>query len=355
MSVGALTDGRTATADGTVADGRAVLAGKIAADGRTGADAAVLSGAGAPRIAVVLPCLDEAAAIADVVQSFVSALPGARIYVVDNGSSDDTAARAEAAGAVVIEEPVRGKGNAVRRSFAAIEADVYVVADGDGTYDAARAPELVQLLLDQRLDMVIGARRKASTEAFRPGHESGNRLFNRLLATLFGSTFRDIFSGYRVLSRRYVKSFPAMSDGFEIETEMSVHAILLRMPTLEVDCDYGSRAAGSASKLKTYRDGFRILRTMLGLVRLHRPMLFFAVIAGLLIGAAVGLFVPILLEFLRTGLVARIPTLIVAATLGISSLLAIACGLILDALARMQVEMRRLLYLNTSRLPDAER
>ncbi len=193
------------------------------------------------RTAVILPCLNEAQAIASVIAGFRAALPDADIFVIDNASIDNTAEAARAAGATVLLEPVRGKGNAVRRAFAAIEADVYVIADGDGTYDATRAPELIAALADSRLDMVVGARRKTAEEAYRAGHEFGKWAFNRALKASFGSTFRDIFSGYRVLSRRFVKSFPAMSDGFEIETEMSVHAILLRMPTLEVDCDYGAR------------------------------------------------------------------------------------------------------------------
>jgi glycosyltransferase involved in cell wall biosynthesis len=295
---------------------------------------------------VVLPCLNEAAAIAGVIAGFRAALPAADIYVIDNASTDGTAEVAERTGARVLTEPQRGKGNAVRRAFAAIDADIYVLADGDGTYDATRAPELVDALVDKRLDMVVGARRKTADEAYRSGHEFGNRAFNRALEAAFGSNFRDILSGYRVLSRRFVKSFPAMSDGFEIETEMSVHAILLRMPTLEVDCDYGARALGSASKLNTWRDGLRILRTMLTLVRLHRPLVFFGIIGGLLAGISLGLFVPVLRTYLETGLVPRLPTLVVSGVAALASLLSIAAGLILDASARTQVEIRRLLYLN---------
>lgn len=303
----------------------------------------------ATRTAVVLPCLNEAAAIADVIVGFRRALPDAHIYVIDNASTDATAEVASKAGATVIAEPVRGKGNAVRRAFAAIEADVYVIADGDGTYDAARAPELIDVLEAEHLDMVVGARRKTAQEAYRAGHEAGNWAFNRALKAAFGSSFRDIFSGYRVLSRRFVKSFPAMSDGFEIETEMSVHAILLRMPVREIDCDYGTRPTGSASKLKTVRDGFRILGTLFNLVRLHRPLVFFAVLAGLLLGMSLALFVPILVTYLETGLVPRLPTLIMSGAIGLAGLLAAFCGLILDASARTQVEIRRLLYLNAGR------
>ena len=303
---------------------------------------------GEQNIAVVLPCLNEEAAIAGVIEGFRRALPSARLYVIDNASTDRTAEVASAAGAVVLSEPLRGKGNAVRRAFAGIDADIYVIADGDGTYDATRAPELIGLLGKERLDMVVGVRRKTADEAYRAGHEWGNWAFNRALKASFGSSFRDIFSGYRVLSRRFVKSFPAMSDGFEIETEMSVHSILLRMPVREVDCDYGARPAGSASKLRTYRDGLRILGTLTNLIRLHRPLVFFAIIGGLMLGVALGLFVPVFLTFLETGLVPRIPTLIVAAVAALAGLLAFACGLILDASARTQVEIRRLLYLNTT-------
>jgi glycosyltransferase involved in cell wall biosynthesis len=301
-----------------------------------------------PSTAVVLPCLNEAPAIAGVIAGFAAALPSARIYVIDNASTDATAETARKAGAIVIHEPQRGKGNAVRRAFAAIDADIFVIADGDGTYVAARAPELIATLQAEHLDMVVGARRKTADEAYRAGHEIGNWAFNRALKASFGSAFRDIFSGYRVLSRRFVKSFPAMSDGFEIETEMSVHAILLRMPTREIDCDYHARPAGTASKLKTVRDGFRILGTLFNLVRLHRPLIFFTVLAGFLLGSALALFVPVFLTFLETGLVPRIPTLIVAAVIGLAGLLAAFCGLILDASARTQVEIRRLLYLNAA-------
>lgn len=307
-----------------------------------------------PSVAVILPCLNEAPAIAGVIAGFADALPDARIYVIDNASTDATAATASKADAVVIEEPQRGKGNAVRRAFSAIDADIYVIADGDGTYDASRAPDLIATLRRDRLDMVVGARRKTADEAFRAGHEFGNWAFNRALKSAFGSTFRDIFSGYRILSRRFVKSFPAMSDGFEIETEMTVHAILLRMATREVDCDYQARPAGTASKLKTVRDGFRILATIFNLVRLHRPLIFFSVFAGFLVGCGLALFVPVFVTFLETGLVPRIPTLIAAGVAGLAGLLAAFCGLILDASARTQVEIRRLLYLNSGQSPHSQ-
>ena len=238
------------------------------------------TGARAPRVAVILPCLNEASAIEAVIAAFNSALPAAKIFVIDNASTDSTAEVARAAGAQVLVEPAKGKGNAVRRAFTAIDADIYVMADGDGTYDASQAPHLVNMLWRERLDMVVGTRRKTTVDAYREGHELGNLLFNRALKSLFGSEFRDIFSGYRVLSNRYVKSFPALSDGFEIETEMTVHAIMLRMPVAEVECDYRGRAAGTMSKLNKYRDGWRIARAIIHFLRLHRPMAFFGVISG---------------------------------------------------------------------------
>lgn len=300
----------------------------------------------AAAIAVVLPCLNEAAAIAGVIAEFRAALPSAEIFVIDNASTDATAEVARSAGAHVLHEASRGKGHAVRRAFASIDADVYVIADGDGTYDAAAAPALIGKLVDERLDMVVGSRRKIADDAYRAGHEWGNRLFNNLLKSLFGSAFRDIFSGYRILSGRFVKSFPAMSDGFEIETEMATHAVLLRLPVAEVDCDYKGRAAGTHSKLNKYRDGWRILRTIGKLVRLHRPLFYFASLAGLLLGMSLALFVPILLHFLETGLVPRLPTLIVSVAMAIVGALLAMCGIILDSTIRTQLEIRRLLYLN---------
>ena len=302
---------------------------------------------------MILPCLNEATAIREVVGSFRATLPTADIFVIDNGSTDSTAEIAEAAGANVLIETARGKGNAVRRAFTAIDADVYVVADGDGTYDESQAYRLVELLRHHRLDMVVGARRKAACDAFRSGHEWGNRLFNRTLKTLFGSAFRDAFSGYRVLSHRYVKSFPALSNGFEIETEMTIHAILLRMPVLEVDCDYRARAVGSASKLKTYRDGVRILWTIVNLLRQHRPLLFFSIASAIFLGAGSALFCPVFAEYLRTGLVPRLPTLIVSISIAVICVLLMVCGLILDTTTRTQLELRRLIYLNALRMAAA--
>jgi glycosyltransferase involved in cell wall biosynthesis len=314
------------------------------AKGRTGEQGVGVSSG--LRVAVLLPCLNEAAAIGDVLAQFHRALPDADIYVIDNGSEDATAAIAEANGAQVIHEPKPGKGNAVRRAFAAVEADVYLLADGDGTYDASRAPQLIDKLLKQRLDMVVGMRSRASADAYPWGHVYGNRLFNAILKRFFGSTFEDVLSGYRVFSRRYVRSFPALSHGFEIETEMTVHAILLRMPTAEIATDYGVRIAGTRSKLSTFSDGIRILATIVRLVRLHRPLTFFSIIAGLIIGAATILFYPVFVTYLNTGLVPRFPTLILSLGLSVIAIIMLACGLILDAVTHTQLEVRRLLYLN---------
>lgn len=301
------------------------------------------------RIAVVLPCLNEAATVSDTITQFKTALPDATIFVIDNGSTDATADTARAAGAQVLVEVLRGKGHAVRRAFTAIDTDIYVLADGDGTYDARAAPDLVDLLRKERLDMVVAARSGTSEDAFPPGHRWGNLLFNRLLRSLFGGRFHDCFSGYRVMTRRFVKSFPVQSSGFEIETEMTVHAALLRMPTREVQCTYLARASGSRSKLNTYRDGFRILWTIVDLLRLHRPLLFFTVASGLFLIAALTLFLPVFSEYVHTGLVPRFPTLIAAIGLGVCSLLLMTAGLILDAMARTQLEIRKLIYLNAGR------
>jgi glycosyltransferase involved in cell wall biosynthesis len=296
-------------------------------------------------IAVILPCYNEAAAIGGVVQAFRDALPDAAIYVYDNNSSDGTAVAAEAAGAVVRHEAMQGKGNVVRRAFSDIEADIYVMADGDGTYDAARAPELVDMLLDRQLDMVVGTRADDSPEAYRRGHRLGNLLFNKAIAVLFGDRFRDIFSGYRVFSRRFVKSFPALSEGFEIETELTVHAIQLRMPVTEVATAYSSRAEGTESKLRTYRDGLRILMAIGRFIQRFRPLLFYSVIAAALALLSIALGYPIVIEFFETGLVPRFPTAILATGIMVLAALSLAIALILNANSRSQLEMKRLKYL----------
>ena len=298
-----------------------------------------------PRIAVVLPCYNEEAAIADTVAGFRAALPGAAIYVYDNNSSDRTVEIARATGAEVRTERQQGKGNVVRRMFADVDADVYIMADGDLTYDPKAAPAMVAMLLSEQLDMVVGTRQHEAAEAYRGGHVLGNRLFTGLLSSLFGRSFTDIFSGYRVFSRRFVKSFPVLSAGFEIETEISVHALELKMPVGEIETVYGARPEGSASKLSTYRDGWRILKTIGTLYRVERPVLFYGSFAALLLIAAIVLAVPLILTYLDTGLVPRFPTAILITGLGIVAVLSFFAGLILDTVTRGRREMRRLAYL----------
>jgi glycosyltransferase involved in cell wall biosynthesis len=298
-----------------------------------------------PRIAVLLPCYNEEAAIARTVAGFRSALPDAVIYVYDNNSRDRTAEVARAAGAVVRTERQQGKGHVVRRMFADIEADVYVMADGDLTYDPTAAPQMVDLLLAEQLDMVVGTRQHEAREAYRGGHVLGNRLFTALLSGMFGRSFTDIFSGYRVFSRRFVKSFPVLSAGFEIETEMSVHALELRMPVGEVTTAYGARPEGSASKLSTYGDGWRILKVMLNLFRSERPMLFFGIAGALLLVTALLLSIPLVLTYIDTGLVPRVPTAILVTGMVIVATLCVFAGLILSTVTRGRREVRRLAYL----------
>ncbi len=298
------------------------------------------------RIAVVLPCYNEESAVAQTVAGFQAALPGALIYVYDNNSQDRTAVIARGAGAIVRVERQQGKGNVVRRMFADVDADIYIMADGDLTYDPKAAPAMIAMLVEEQLDMVVGTRQHDLTEAYRGGHVIGNRLFTGLLAGLFGRSFSDIFSGYRVFSRRFVKSFPILSAGFEIETEMSVHALELKMPVGEVATAYGARLAGSESKLSTYRDGWRILKTIATLYRIERPMLFFGSIGALLLVAAIALAIPLLLTYLDTGLVPRIPTAILITGLTIVATLCFFAGLILDTVTRGRREVRRLAYLS---------
>jgi glycosyltransferase involved in cell wall biosynthesis len=298
------------------------------------------------RIAVLLPCYNEEAAIAQTVAAFRAALPDAAIYVYDNNSSDRTREMAGEAGAIVRSERMQGKGNVVRRMFADIDADIYVMADGDSTYDASAAPELVRRLVDEQLDMVVGARKSEIEQAYRRGHRLGNRIFTGLLASLFGRTFSDIFSGYRVFSRRFVKSFPALSRGFETETEISVHALELAMPVGEVVTAYGARPEGSQSKLSTYRDGWRIMRTILHLFRIERPVLFYGGIAAFLAGLGIILAIPLAITYAETGLVPRFPTAILVTGLMIVAALSFFCGLILDTVVRGRREVRRLHYLS---------
>ena len=298
-----------------------------------------------PRIAVLLPCYNEEAAIGATVAGFRTALPGAAIYVYDNNSRDHTVEVAAAAGATVRRETMQGKGHVVRRMFADVEADIYVMADGDATYDAAAAPAMIARLIDDQLDMVVGARASEVDEAYRRGHRLGNRLLTGILARIFGRTFSDILSGYRVFSRRFVKSFPVLSAGFEIETEISVHALELRMPVAEIVTAYGARPEGSASKLSTWRDGWRILRTILTLFRIERPVLYFGAIGAALGLLALVLAVPLVITYAQTGLVPRLPTAVLATGLVILAFLNGFCGLILDTVVRGRREVRRLAYL----------
>jgi glycosyltransferase involved in cell wall biosynthesis len=300
----------------------------------------------ASRIAVLLPCYNEEAAIGATVAGFKAALPEATIYVYDNNSSDRTQEVAKAAGAVVRSEKQQGKGNVVRRMFADVDADVYVMADGDLTYDPAAAPAMVAMLLSEQLDMVVGTRRHEAKDAYRGGHVLGNKLFTAILSGLFGRSFSDIFSGYRVFSRRFVKSFPVLSEGFEIETEMSVHALELRMPVGEVVTSYGARPEGSQSKLSTYADGWRILKTIVSLYRTERPVLFYGSIGALLVIAAVILAIPLVQTYLRTGLVPRFPTAILITGMVIVAVLCFFAGLILNTVTRGRREVRRLSYLS---------
>jgi glycosyltransferase involved in cell wall biosynthesis len=299
-----------------------------------------------PRIAILIPCFNEAASVALVVSGFKAAVPGAEIYVYDNNSTDQTSSIAAAAGAKVRKESLRGKGNVVRRMFADIEADVYVMVDGDATYDPGHAQKMINLLLDERLDMVVAARVDAEDGAFRHGHRVGNRLLTRTVARLFGNRFSDMLSGYRVFSRRFVKTFPAMSRGFETETELTIHALELSLPVAEIATPYHIRVQGSVSKLNTYRDGYRILRLILVLYKNERPLEFFSTIAAILCAVAVGLGIPLLLTFIATGLVLRQPTAILATGLIVLSALSLVTGLILDTVTRGRREIRRLAYLS---------
>lgn len=297
------------------------------------------------KIAVLLPCYNEAAAIGQTVAEFKSALPDAEIYVYDNNSTDETAIVARRAGAIVRRERIQGKGAVVRRMFADVEADVYVMADGDATYDASAAPGLIAHLLEEKADMIVGSRVSEVQESYRRGHRFGNAVLTGMLARLFGRSFTDILSGYRVFSRRFVKSFPSLSAGFEIETEISVHALELKMPCSEIETRYFARPEGSSSKLSTYKDGWRILTTILTLYRIERPLLYFGVIGGALALVAMILAVPLALTYLSTGLVPRFPTAILVTGLMIIAALCFFAGLILDTVVRGRRELRRLFYL----------
>lgn len=300
-------------------------------------------------IAVIVPCYNEEAAITDVIRDFREALPSAEIYVYDNNSTDGTAEIARQAGAIVRNEPLQGKGNVVRRMFADVEADIFVMVDGDNTYNAADATKLINKLIDENLDLVNGKRVHEQSEAYRPGHQFGNTLLTSLVATIFGKRFDDMLSGYKVFSRRFAKSFPSLSGGFEIETELTVHALELRMPVAEIETNYGARPEGSESKLSTFGDGFRILKMIAILIKEERPLQFFSALFGVFAIASTALSIPVIDTYMETGLVPRLPTAVLATGLMLLGFLCLACGLILDTVTRGRQELKRLQYLNVGR------
>ncbi len=300
------------------------------------------------RVAVLIPCYNEEKTVAQVIGNFHSALPEAKIYVYDNNSEDATARMAAEAGAIVRRERRQGKGNVLRRMFSDIEADIYVLVDGDNTYDAASARKMIATLIADRLDMVVGTRLSSDQSSFRPGHQWGNRVLTGFVSMLFGRQLTDILSGYRVFSRRFVKSFPALAKGFETETELTVHALELRMPVAEVDTPYGMRPIGSTSKLHTYRDGFRILKTIINLFKEERPLIFFSLLFASLAVVSVVLAVPVVVDFIETGKVPRFPTAILSTGIMILAFLSLACGIILDMVTLGRRELKRLSYLRIS-------
>ncbi|MGJ4957409.1 glycosyltransferase family 2 protein [Bradyrhizobium sp. HKCCYLRH2015] len=298
------------------------------------------------RIAVLVPCYNEEAAVATVVRDFKQALPTATVYVYDNNSKDRTIEVARTAGAEVRSERRQGKGHVVRRMFADVDADIYVLVDGDATYDAPSAPGMVARLLSERLDMVVGLRVDQEQAAYRMGHRTGNWMLTSFLAEVFGQAFKDILSGYRVFSRRFVKSFPVLSDGFEIETELTVHALELALPVAELATPYYARPEGSVSKLNTWRDGFRILGTILKLYRSEKPLRFFSAIGIFLALVSIGFAIPIFVTYIETGLVPRLPTAVLSMGLMIMALLSASSGLVLDTVTRGRREMKLLAYLS---------
>ncbi len=300
---------------------------------------------GKPSVAVLVPCYNEEVAIGQVVADFRAALPDAVVYVYDNRSTDKTSEVARAAGAVVRTESRPGKGNVVRRMFQDIEADIYVMVDGDDTYQAAVAPALIAKLVEDNLDMVVGKRVETHQEAYRPGHRLGNRVLTGLVRRLFGRSIEDMLSGYRVFSRRFVKSFPSSAREFEIETELTVHALQMRMAIAEVDTNYKERPPGSVSKLRTFRDGWRILLTIMNLMRNERPLLFFSLIGTFLVLVAIALGIPLFLEYERTGLVPRLPTAVLCTGLTLTAVVCAATGLILDTVSHVRREVKRLAFL----------
>ena len=297
------------------------------------------------KIAIIIPCYNEGLTITATVLGLHATVPEAEIFVYDNNSSDDTIELARAAGAHVFVERNQGKGNVVRRMFSDIEADVYLLIDGDNTYDAGSAPELLRLVMEEGMDFVNGARRESSEKAYRAGHKFGNWMLTTMIRKIFGAEFSDMLSGLKCFSRRYVKSFPALSRGFEIETELTTHALELRMPCYEITTPYGERPEGSVSKLRTYRDGFRILLTILKLVKEERPLQLFSCIGGVLFLAAMLFMIPVLQTYLATGLVPRLPTAILAISLTGLGALSIVMAIIMDSVVTMRREMKRIAYL----------
>lgn len=310
------------------------------------------------KIAVLIPCHNEAIAITSVVDDFKKILANADIYVYDNNSTDNTVEVAIKAGAIVRKESLKGKGNVVRRMFADIDADIYMLIDGDDTYDVNMAPKLISKLISEQLDMVVGNRVEVKADkkydTYRLGHRFGNTLFSKLIATLFGKQFKDVFSGYRVFSRRFVKSFAAMSRGFDIETELTIHSLEQRIATAEIDTNYRARPEGSESKLSSFKDGFKILMRILMLLKEVRPLLLFGSLFLLFSVTSVGLFVPVLIDYLHTGLVSRFPTAILSTGLMLLAFMSLGCGLILDNVCRTRKEMKRFFYLQCKKQLDID-
>jgi glycosyltransferase involved in cell wall biosynthesis len=299
-------------------------------------------------VALIIPCYNEEAAIEAVIDSFKKKLPGIKCYVYDNNSTDLTVAKALKAGAIVRRVSQKGKGNVVRRMFADVDADIYVMVDGDGTYDASVVNECIGKLVNEKLDMVVGRRVSTSEQSYRFGHYYGNKLLTKSVQILFENSFDDMLSGYRVFSKRFVKSFPALSTGFEIETELTVHALALRMPMAEIDTDYGARQAGSSSKLSTYKDGLKIAITILRLFKNERPFIFFFGLSILSIGTGIFISWPIILTYIETGLVPRLPTAVLSSSLILVGMLLLVCGLILETVTIARLELKRLHYISIS-------
>lgn len=304
------------------------------------------------RIALIVPCYNEAKTIGGVIESFKTVIPNIDAYVYDNNSTDDTKVVAKAAGASVFSVNYQGKGNVVRKMFADIDADVYVMVDGDATYDAASAPKLIQELVDNKLDMVTGKRVSSETEAYRQGHRFGNKLLTGIVAKTFGKQFDDMLTGYRVFSKRFVKSFPATARGFEIETELTIHSLEQRLPVAEIDTPYGVRPEGSESKLNTYSDGFKILKVIFLLIKEEKPLQFFSTVSVLLFFSSLVLAWPIFLTYIETGLVPRLPTAILATGLMLLSFLTVVGGVIMEAIAQSRKESRRFQYLLHNAVTD---